>query len=641
MQVIENGMEEKYDQRKRSLIAGLLFFVLCAVSGFIILFRPLPRQPGLTFRNTLYVFPLIFLTALCYGLFRNAYAKVLMLSILFAMVLMPYSGMINSGMSDQYALGGVIPWSDAFTMQLNTQRFLYGGPMGQSTAIRPLSTIFYAVFLHFTGSNYFALQVFLCILTALCLLFTLNSVNKTFGAVCGAAAFTILYYYIRRRLGTFMTEPFGFICGLLACQLILTGIREKKQLPILAGFLILSIGLNARPAAMFIFPAAGLWYFFVFIKGNRKRFLWAGLALALMLSGFAMNRIAQRAVYGNETIPNRQAAEMVYGLCLGGKSWGDVVASPEMTALADSENIIKDVADLCMPILREHPENIFISLRTIFIDSLIRSEYYGAFSFVNGNPKALEPIFRWFLMGIWFLGLITLLKRRKEERCSFLLVCILGIVISECAAVPFSTNYLRLYAVSMWVPACTAGIFPQALADRILRGKQPGVEKDSIPGQHYITLVTGILIVLTAVFGASFIKAHPLPKPEVQTGICAEGETALLTSVDPGSFIYLADKSTLSFEHIPYFRLAYVRQHIHDTASVEMFPFTDAIETPTAIIRGIDLTNFEDALIFAPLSMTEGRTGYAQFCGAFIDPPILRNDRFFIPTSVTFLEDIP
>ena len=634
-------MGEKNSGHKNSLTAGVLFVILCAVSVYVILFHPLPRQPGLTFRNTLYVFPLIFLTALSFSLLKNIYAKVIILCILFAMVLLPYSGLINSGLSDQYALGGVIPWSDAFTMQLNTQRFLYGRQMGQSTAIRPLSTVFYAVFLHFTGNNYFALQVFLCILTALCLLSTLDAVSKTFGAVCGAAAFTILYYYIRRRLGTFMTEPYGFICGLLSCQMILTGIRTKRQLPMLAGFLFLSIGLNARPAAMFLFPAAGLWYFFVFLRGNGKRFLWAAAALALMLSGFIMNRTAQKAVYGDKAIPNRQAAEMVYGLCLGGKSWGDVVASPEMTALAGSENIIKDVADLCMPVLREHPENILISLRTIFIDSLIRSEYYGAFSFVNGNPKGLQTAFRYILMAFWLLGFITLFKRRKEERCSFLLVSILGIMISECAAVPFSTNYLRLYAVSMWIPACTVGIYPQDLTDMLPPGKRHDTGKATVPWMRELTLLAGILIVLTAIIGASFIKAYPLPKPAALSGSCEEGEDMLLTSIDPGSYIYLADQSDLSFEHIPYFRLAYVRQHIHDTASAEMFPFTDAIDTPTAIIRGIDLSNNEDALIFAPLPMVEGRTGSVRFCGKFIDPPILRSDRFFIPTSVTFSEDIP
>lgn len=632
-------MKTKSDRNKSHWAAALVTLVLCALSCRLILFSPIPRQIGLTFRNTLYVFPLILLISLIYACCRNIYTKSLAFSILFAAVLLPYSGLINSGMSDQYALGGVIPWSDAFTMQLNTQRFLYGGQMGQATALRPLSTVFYALFLHFTQNNYFALQVFLCILTALCMLFALDSVSKCYGPVCGAVFFTILYYYIRQRLGTFMTEPFSFICGLLSAQMIFSGIRTKKQLPMFAGFLFLSISLNARPAAMFLFPTAGLWYFFCFLKGYPKRFLLAAAALALMLSGFAMNRLAQKAVYGDDPIPNRQAAEMVYGLCLGGKSWGDVVSSPEMTALNGSDNIIRDVAELCGPVLREHPENILISLRTVFVDSLIRSEYYGAFSFVNGNPKALQTAARYTLMTVWVLGTVLLIKRRNEKRYAFLLVSVLGIILSECAAVPFSTNYLRLYAASMWVPACVTGIFPQAAAEKLLRRKAAEPAGGTVPGKKLLTVLTGAAVLLSSVFGPAFIKTHPLTKPEAREDVCASGEEILLTSVDPGSFIYLTEKSELDAEHIPYFRLPYVRQHFHDTASFEMFEFTDAIDTPTAIIRGIDLSNYSDALIFAPLEMVEGKTGYAQFCGNFIDPPILRNDRFFIPTSVIFTED--
>lgn len=632
-------METNTKTDKLSPVTVLLSVLVCTAAVRLILFQPIPRQLGLTFRNTLYVFPLILLAALAFCAVRNRWAKAAVFCILFAMILLPYSGMINSGMSDQYALGGVIPWSDAFTMQLNTQRFLYGGQMGQATAIRPLSTVFYAVFLHFTNNNYFALQIFLCILTALCMISALDAAGKTYGPVCGAFFFTILYYYIRQRFGTFMTEQFGFICGLLSCQMLFTGIRMKKQFPMLAGFLLLSIGLNARPAAMFLFPAAGLWYYFCFLKGNRRRFLLGAAALALMLSGFLLNRIAQKAVYGDGPIPNRQAAEMVYGLCLGGKSWGSVVSTPEMTALNRSENVIADVASLCLPVLKEHPENILISLRTIFIDSLIRSEYYGAFSFVNGNPKALDTAARYILMVLWTLGAIVMVRERKALRFSFLLVCAAGIILSECAAVPFSTNYLRLYAVSMWVGACVTGLFPQAAAEKILRRSFLRTE-DPEPAWAKVTgAITAAVIVCVSAFGAAFIRAIPLTIPEAKTGLCGEDEDILLTSVDPGSFIYMTDKDRLPAEHIPYFRLPYARQHFHDTASFEMFGFTDAIETPTAVIRGIDLTNYSDALIFAPLEMVEGKIGYAQFCGQFMDPPILRSDRFFIPTSVYFSED--
>ena len=634
-------MEDNKDNYQTIRIApALLFIILCAAACYIILMVPLPRQIGLTFRNTLYVFPLIFLTALACGLAKNRYLRVILMGVLFAFLMMPYSGLLNSGISDQYALGGVIPWSDAFTMQLNTQRFLYGGLMGQSAAIRPISLVFYGVFLHIFGNNYFALFVFICSAAAICLIFTMDEVNRSFGVICGAFFFTILYYYIRQRFGTFMTEPYGFLCGLLCCRWLLKAVRKKSQPLMLCGFLMLSIGLNARPAAMFLFPALGLWYFFIFLRGNQRRFLWAGLALLVMLSGFGMNRIAQKAVYGDETIPNRQAAEMVYDLCLGGKSWGDVVALPEMTSLQNSDNIIRDVTALCGPILKEHPENVISALRTIFIDSLIKSEYYGAFSFVNGNPKVLQPVIRYGLMVLWVLGIVILIINRKNPAFSMLLVCVLGIILSECAAVPFSSNYLRLYAVSMWVSACVAGLFLQNAANGIASSKifiktaeQPG------PGREIISMLLGILIFASALFGAGYIKKHPFYRPSALPVKCQPEEDILVTSVDRGSYIYLQEKPELKTEHAPYLRLPFVRQHIHDTASLEMFPFTDQIEKPTAIIRGIDLVNFEDALVFAPLEIVEGKEGYAQFCGKFIDPPILRNDRFFIPDSVTFFKD--
>lgn len=634
-------MEERRTEYQTIHIApAILFVLLCAAACYGIFFLPLPRQLGLTFRNTLYVFPVIFLAALGYGMAKNRYLRVILMGVLFAFVLLPYSGLLNSGLSDQYALGGIIPWSDAFTMQLNTQRFLYGGLMGQSAAIRPLSLVFYGVFLHSFGNNYFALQVFLCVTIAICLIFTMDEVNRNFGAVCGAVFFTILFFYIRQRLGTYMTEPYGFICGLLCCRWLLKAVRTHEQIYMLAGFLMLSIGMNARPAAMFLFPALGLWYFFIFLKGNPKRLLWAGLALVLMLSGFGMNRMAQKYVYGPEKIPNRQAAEMVYGLCLGGKSWGDVVASPEMTALNESDNVLADVASLCAPVLKEHPENILSALKTIFWDSLIKSEYYGAFSFINGNPKGLQTIFRYGLMLIWLLGLMILITRRNETPYSMFLVCVLGITLSECAAVPFSTNYLRLYAVSMWVPACVAGLPLQYLADNhpkvhicMKPAEIPG------PGRELGSDLLGLMVLLAALFGTGFIKNHPLYRPAALPGICAPDDDILVTSVDTGSFIYLKEKPELTIEHAPDFRLPFVRQHIHDTASIEMFPFTDAIEEPTAIIRGINLDDYGDALIFAPLDMVEKKTGYAQFCGKFIDPPILRNDRFFIPTSVIFYEE--
>ena len=56
-------MKEKKDNYQTIHIApALLFLLICAAFCHVILVLPLPRQIGLTFRNTLYVFPVIFLT---------------------------------------------------------------------------------------------------------------------------------------------------------------------------------------------------------------------------------------------------------------------------------------------------------------------------------------------------------------------------------------------------------------------------------------------------------------------------------------------------------------------------------------------------------------------------------------------------
>ena len=147
------------------------------------------------------------------------------------------------------------------------------------------------------------------------------------------------------------------------------------------------------------------------------------------------------------------------------------------------------------------------------------------------------------------------------------------------------------------------------------------------------------MILFCTCFGAGFIQSYPYRKPAETANLCEKGQDILITSIDKGSYIYLEEQPKLKIEHYPYFRLPYVRQYIHNTASIEMFPFTDAIDKPTAIIRGINLSDNSDVLIFAPLELVEGKEGYVQFCGSLIEPPILRNDHFFIPESAVFYED--
>lgn len=620
----------------KTLSEVLIFTLVSAVLFDVLLIQPIPRQIGLTFRSTLTIFPVILVLAFLACRIQVPYLRPFLWALLFGCVIGPYSGLLNSGLSDQYALGGTVPWSDAFTLQLNTQRFLYGGTMGQSSALRPIAPVSYAAFLYLTNNNYAALYLVTAVLIALTILLCTECVSNHYGNIAGAMFFGYMFFYSRSRLGTFMTEPYAIITGLLSCFCLLTGIGQKKQGWMLLGFWMLSVSLNARPAAMFLFPALGLWYFFVFLKEHPRRYLFAGAALALMLGGFALNRFAQMMVYGEKNLPNRQAAEMVYGMCLGGKSWGEVTATPEMAALNDSENMIKDLADLCIPVLKEHPENILISLKMVLWDSLITSPFYGAFSFFNGNPERFGAPLRFVLMALWSCGIFLCFRKKENPRYSFLLLCAAGNFFSQFFCAPNTSNYLRLYAASAWVPALIYGALPECLYGSFFKSETNRFRSAVIPNGIIVAL-SGVFS-LIAIAAPIFIRENPLSIPASSQNICPIGEEELLTSIDKGSFIYMDEHANLPHEHIPYVRLPFVRQHFHDTASVEMFPFTDAIESPTAIIRSIDLENYQDALIFAPLSIVEGKTGIVRFCGKYLDPPILRGDRFFIPTDAEFIE---
>ena len=81
-------------------------------------------------------------------------------------------------------------------------------------------------------------------------------------------------------------------------------------------------------------------------------------------------------------------------------------------------------------------------------------------------------------MVLWVLGLIIAVRYRNNPLYSLLLAGIIGITLSECAAVPFSTNYLRLYAVSMFIPACTAGLFLQTAFNKYCSVKSSAVSEE-------------------------------------------------------------------------------------------------------------------------------------------------------------------
>lgn len=621
----------------------LSFFVLFGLITTLVVV-PMPRQFGLIFRQEIYILPLVFILVLFVFSIRALFLKRIGYALLIAFFFIPISGLVNSGSSDQYILGGVIPWSDAFTNHLNALRFLYGGVMNQSTALRPISAVFYDLILVLTGQDFFALYLIVTFFVGLSTVLLVRKIETSFSGIAAIFVYLNAYFYIRLFVGTFMTEPVGFIFGNFAFLFFMKGVLERRQDAFIAASFLLSLSLNARPGPMIVLAAIGLWYFFVFLKGEKRRFLYAALAFIAMLLPFAFNELTARIVTNNAPLVNRQFAEFAYGLCLGGKSGYDTMFMNEMTALDNSANPTGELIRLCGETLRSHPENLWVSVREIF-RVLIFDRERGAFSYFHGDNDLLIAVFRFVLMGLWSVGAFLIFRNRRKPFYGFLLYAGFGFFLSQFIIPPFAAFRMRYHASVIVLPAFFAAIPVERFYVRYFKKKKPSSEKkgtlSAVKVNHENDRAAAVITVLCTLFTLAapfWIRTNPLRAPKVEPIQCAENEVRLFTRIDRGSYFYMIHQENLKTEHYPNFRLAYIRHNFHDTASQEMFAFTDAIEDETAVFRGLDIETYQDALVFAPLDLVAGREGFVQMCGNWIEPPILRRDRFFIPRNAVFTD---
>jgi len=618
---------------------SVLFVCLAAIFTSIALFIPIPRQIGLIFRQDLFILPLLFVLAWITVSLKNSYLKIIFFAALFLICILPLSGLWNSGMSDQFILAGSIPWSDGFILYNHTMQFMFGQAMGATTALRPISVTFYALVLYLTNNNFILLYALIAILTALTVLWAVNSVNQYFGSVAAAFFYCNAFFYFRSHLGEYLTENYGFILGMFACNLLLKGLFEKRANLTIFGFLIFSTALNARPGPMLVYPLVILWFIFSYSKSfpNRLRLILA--FLAALAGGFVINAWNTFQTYGSLDVPNRLVAEIVYGLCNGGQPWYFSINRPEIIALADSKNALLDVAGLCAGILRDNPSNLLLAGQKV-VSTLLFDAQKGLFSYFDGTAMTwLVTLVRGGLIGLWIVGIIIAMRKDKSRVYGLLTALAFGFILTQFIVPPFTTYQMRYDASSIWFHGILIGIFPQVLINRFNGVTFWQLPKSAAEQKTSNIVVTfSSLLIALAVFSPWFLKQNPLPIPAISKSACEADEDRLLLKIDEGSYIYMQEESSLEQDHYPTYRLAFVREKIHNIAHAEIFEFTDSIDKPTAIIRGLDLETFQDALVFSPLELVAGQTGYVQFCGSFIDPPILNNDRFFIPVSATFIE---
>lgn len=639
-----------------ALIEKILFLPGCVALTWLLLVVPQHRNLGLFFRSKLYVLPGLFVLAWVAGVCRNGRVRFLLYLGLFGAFLLPLTGLWNSGNSDQYIFAGSIPFSDAFIHQNSTLRLMYGGSMGQSSAVRPIAFLFYSFILRLSGNNFYILYAVVAILIAWVTLATTRLISGRLGAIVGAFFYVSVFFFVRRLLGTFMSEPFSLALGVISCYLLLRGIFDEQDGTLIIGFGALSLALSVRPGSMGVLATVGLWFYFVWLRrgdraafSERKRILLAALALGLMLVPFALNAWLGRLVYEpGKLLTNNQAAEFIYGLCLGGETAYHAMFRTELTQYFGTEEFMSGLVGLCVNEIRANPGNIALSLERILVGAFFDVER-GLFSYFDGARGELVSIFRYILQGMWFIGIVRLICHRKSNLDSFLLAATLGELMSLLVLPTFGIYRLRYASATVWIASLVVGVLLEDVLRRAWAkfGKpdwnvSPSVSRDGGGVRRMmIGLLTGIVLIV--IIMPLRIRAVPSELSSKSTRICADGREPARLIVAPGNAVFLHHYD-LTTVHAPNYWLNYVRPGLHDTSALELFPYTDQWEKPIAVLSGFEPAAGREMTVFAPLTLMSeadgfgGLTGEVAVCGDVLDPAPYRSYRYVEADEVWRME---
>lgn len=631
-----------------NFIRYILFLVGCAAISWLLLTIPMDRNLPLIFRQKLFVLPPVFVLAFVAAQIRQSWIRLGMYWLMFVVFLTPLIGLWNSGGSDQYIFAGSIPFSDAFIHQTNTLRFLYGGTMGQSSAVRPLSLVVYAFVLYLSENNFYLLYALVAVAVALGSLGVFRLIARKYGAFAAAVFYLNAFFYVRRYLGTFLTEPFAFLIGMLALYLILIGLSEKRTGSLIFGLSALSLALNVRPGAMTLLASAGLWLYFVWLRqpetgavwSERRRVGIAALSLLGMLLPFLLNEAIGAVVYeAGKPLTNNQAAEIIYGLCLGGKDAYHTMFLPELTLSFGTENSTARLFDLCWRELRANPGNIWLSVKMVWSMLLFDFER-GFFSYFDGARREAVEAGRYLIMLFWGIGAAGFWRRRKEAESSFWLAAIFGVFLSRFILPPIVYK-MRYDAATIVFSGFVLAFGVRSFMERILGcwRKRCELKRDSDERSAVAPAGVAVAVLIALMISASFwIRACPETIAEKSGRLCADGREPRLTRIEPGNFIVLRNYD-LRAPHAPAYYLNYVRPRLHDTSAREMFSYTDQFSGEMTILSGLDLETFRDLTVFADWPIPIDVSGFVEVCGRALEPSIYRDYVYFEADEIRFLSE--
>lgn len=530
----------------RTLTACIAAFMVYA----LMIWLPIPEVLGLFVRYnlvllTLIALPLFFLTFRIKGIL-SIFAGLSLTLLLFGL---PLNGLWQSGASEPFIIGGLLPFSDAASYYSDALRVVEGYRFSAFSTRRPLFPALLTVLLAITGQNLVgSIAILGAIIAAICY-FAAREMQRSLGTLCASVFLFILFLFYRRIAGTTMTENLGLPLGVAAFTILWSAARRKNLWQTAVGLLLLTLALNARAGTFFILPALLLWCGFAF-RGNRLFSIPVVVICTLSVAiGFGLNMLVFNLVADPGGMAFSNFSYTLYGVVAGGKGWMQILIDhPELAQLDDVSRSAQTYA-LVLEAWKAHPLNIIVGAFKNWFDYLM-PRGAGAFGFIRGIEAVSWANYAVRIVLSIFAGwgLVVAWKKRKQEPYSLMLWAAAGIFLSVPFVPPNDSNQMRVYAAAVTFLLAFSTIGLKSILGLVTKHqKEEFRPQESKPGA---AILFGLTLATVTIGGVLLVKAIAKPQDLVPVE-CPTGETQMLVRFTAGSMVKIEGEPGFQLVNVP------------------------------------------------------------------------------------------
>lgn len=588
-------------------ITGLLL-------GFILYLIAQPAAAGLLLRKGSLVFLLAFLPLFNLSIRRQDRLGDIAAGGLFLLLIGgSLIGVWASGITDLNIVAGLQPFNDANGYYHGGRLLTQGEAFHQFSAKRPLFPALLGVLLWISGENLQVVIACLGLIILLAILLSTLEINKEAGPLAAAFFGLGLFIFIRRFIGSTMSEVIGMPLGAIGFALLWCGASRRRLVDASAGILMLSLGLLSRAGPFFMLPTLIIWAGYVF-RNEGQKFNWrsAGILSVSSMAAFLVHWIIYSVFAGTDSSSMSNFSYTLYGLVTGGTGWKQyAVDHPELSTLAEPA-LSQTIYRYAWEAVKSNPINTFTGAIRYW-GYFFSYEWSGLFGFIEGSTLLESLIGRGVMAFVSLMGVFRILRGLNKPHYSMILMGIIGILLSV-PFVPTIDAEIRTYAAAIpWF------IAPGVI---FLREWQPGKSgrhaddsdegiRNTPLGIWLFSIVLVALIFFAPLILRVSIKSVKLPITEN----CTNEQARVITRVTPGTYINVVSDTSRQVSMVPNLRVSDFSRSLHDAPMFDLARVLLTIKPGYSFFTGFDRVSQDFIHIFAPTDTLIANTGWVELCG--------------------------